>query len=584
MEKQPLNDHNALILWSVDPGLVLTSVSGAANQALFPGLEQMIGKSLAEIAAAGSGMQLPIGAHEQALRGERLVLYLASASGRWEIHLEPQCDRAGRVTGVIGIAQEVFQPLDSASLFFTRQLLESVLANIPQRVYWKDHARVYMGCNQAFAEDAGLESPADVCGKTDFELGWLENSAESDADDLAVMENDSPRLNDEVLAPRADGAQLWVRLNKVPLHDQAGRVTGLLGTYNDITDRKMAEEELQHANEKLILWVEELENRNRVDSLLREMDDLLQVCNYSEEAYAAIHQFCPQLFPGTCGAMFLMDANHRSLEAQVVWGDQIASEHVFTIDECWALRRMHLHSVNTTIPGLRCRHIPADFSGDYMGSPMSAAGEMLGLLHVESSVPGSFSSENHDLLRTVGEHLSLSLSNLRLRETLRSQSTRDALTMLFNRRYMEESLDREISRASRKNISVGLIMLDIDHFKSYNDTYGHDAGDAVLRELGAFLKMHVRAEDIACRYGGEEFILIMPDATLEVTMQRAERVREAVSGMSVVYQRKNLGAVTISVGVAAFPDHARRSDDLLKAADIALYQAKHNGRNRVESA
>ena len=182
---------------------------------------------------------------------------------------------------------------------------------------------------------------------------------------------------------------------------------------------------------------------------------------------------------------------------------------------------------------------------------------------------------------TVAEHIALALANLKLRETLRSQSIRDPLTGLFNRRYMEESLEREMRRASRGRHPVGIIMLDLDHFKKFNDSYGHDAGDALLRIVGNTLQRSIRAEDIACRYGGEEFTLILPEASLIDAAQRAESIRESIRNLNIQHRRQQLGGVTVSAGVAIFPDHGPTGDAVLRAADAALYQAKARGRDRV---
>jgi diguanylate cyclase (GGDEF)-like protein len=173
------------------------------------------------------------------------------------------------------------------------------------------------------------------------------------------------------------------------------------------------------------------------------------------------------------------------------------------------------------------------------------------------------------------------LANLKLRETLRIQSVRDPLTGLFNRRFMQESFDRELRRAARTNRTLGGILLDIDHFKQFNDSFGHEAGDVVLREVGGFLQSHVRGEDIACRVGGEEFMLILPDASLDVTRQRAERVREEIKRVCVQYAGRLLGTVTVSGGVVVFPVHGTTIDALLRSADEALYQAKAQGRDQV---
>ncbi len=180
----------------------------------------------------------------------------------------------------------------------------------------------------------------------------------------------------------------------------------------------------------------------------------------------------------------------------------------------------------------------------------------------------------------VAEHYALSLVNLRLRETLKQDSIRDALTGMYNRRYMEGSLERETRRAERHNVPVGIIMIDVDHFKHFNDTHGHEAGDVALRELGLFLRKNTRGEDIACRYGGEEFLLILPEASLENTRQRAEFLREEAQKLKIMYREKQL-QVSISVGVAALPNHGSDVKEAVKAADAALYRAKTGGRNQV---
>jgi diguanylate cyclase (GGDEF)-like protein len=168
-----------------------------------------------------------------------------------------------------------------------------------------------------------------------------------------------------------------------------------------------------------------------------------------------------------------------------------------------------------------------------------------------------------------------------LREALRTQSIRDVLTGLYNRRYLEETLDREVRRAARAAQSLGLLMIDLDHFKKFNDTYGHDAGDAVLRETGQFLAKGIRAEDFVCRFGGEEFVVILPTASVEVAQARGERLRAKMRELNITHQDKSLGMVTISVGVAAFPQHGTSPKELMAAADAALYEAKRRGRDQV---
>jgi diguanylate cyclase (GGDEF)-like protein len=184
----------------------------------------------------------------------------------------------------------------------------------------------------------------------------------------------------------------------------------------------------------------------------------------------------------------------------------------------------------------------------------------------------------------VAAQLGLALANVQLRETLRTQSIRDPLTGLFNRRYMEETLDREAHRARRASGSTSVLMVDIDGFKEQNDSFGHDAGDAILRELAALLVRNLRKEDVACRYGGEEFVLVLPDAALEHAARRAEQLRLAVKQMRVAHHELSLGPITVSIGVSAFPEHGADAQTLLRAADAALYVSKRQGKDRVTVA
>jgi diguanylate cyclase (GGDEF)-like protein len=178
----------------------------------------------------------------------------------------------------------------------------------------------------------------------------------------------------------------------------------------------------------------------------------------------------------------------------------------------------------------------------------------------------------------------MAIANLNLRETLRHQSIRDSLTGLYNRRYFQESLEREIRRVKRKGGSLAVMMIDLDRFKLFNDNFGHEAGDTLLRAFADLLRRRVRGEDIPCRYGGEEFALILPEATLEATCARARELCQAVKELQPVYQDIHLGSVTASVGVAVYPEHGPSAEDIVRAADNALYHSKACGRDRVSVA
>jgi len=214
-----------------------------------------------------------------------------------------------------------------------------------------------------------------------------------------------------------------------------------------------------------------------------------------------------------------------------------------------------------------------------------AQGEAVGLLSFLQEDLGGRGlgwEEGHQRLAvTVADQLGLAIANLKLRETLRNQSIRDALTGLFNRRYMEETLERELARAERGRRPLTVIMLDLDHFKQFNDTYGHEAGDMLLREAGRIMRTIIRRSDLACRYGGEEFVLILPDAPLEIGLTCLERLRTGVRELAVPIRGQTASAITLSAGIATYPEHGVDSGSLLQASDRALYRAKHEGRDRI---
>jgi diguanylate cyclase (GGDEF)-like protein len=360
---------------------------------------------------------------------------------------------------------------------------------------------------------------------------------------------------------------------------------------NERAKYKKAENELQQSNKKLVASLREQEHYTRDIAILTEMGDFLQACPDLEETYGIITHFGQQLFPTLSGAFLLYNASRDRLATAATWGEPyMESDHqVFSPVQCWALRRGQVHFAGNPPSGLRCYHLKDSPATSYVCTPMMAQGEIIGVLHLQGrmSEPASSTTADEDmaqiasLAKTAGEHIALAIANINLRETLRNQSIRDPLTDLFNRRYLEETLGREVHRAMRSQCPLGLIFMDIDNFKLFNDTLGHDVGDAILRELGAFLKVNIRYSDIACRYGGDEFVIVLPDTPLEVTIQRAEGIRTGVKSMKVDYKRQDLKNITLSLGVVAIPEIEAAAEILLQTADAALRQAKTEGRDRV---
>lgn len=380
-----------------------------------------------------------------------------------------------------------------------------------------------------------------------------------------------------------DGYEVPVLVSATPLV-RDGQYAGTLAVLVNIADRLKIEAALQRANDYLTHSLDELQQRADEIQRLNDLVDRLQTCLNVDEARAAMTEILPELFPAVSGAVYLADVAATRLALATAWGSAPAPTPAFDADECWALRRGRpvFHPSAAAEPS--CQHLAAAGAAA-LCLPMTASGQAVGLLLLQYAEPRPAPAETHlRLAQAVAHSLALALANLQLRETLRQQSIRDVLTGLYNRRYMEESLERELRRALRRGYSVGVIMLDLDHFKQFNDTCGHAAGDALLQTVGEFLRVHIRAGDVACRYGGEEFILLLPEASLEITRQRAEHLREEIHHLQPEYRGQRLGPVTVSAGVAAFPLHGQTVDVVVRAADEALYQAKRQGRDQVALA
>jgi diguanylate cyclase (GGDEF)-like protein len=306
------------------------------------------------------------------------------------------------------------------------------------------------------------------------------------------------------------------------------------------------------------------------------MGDTLQASMSTEEAHPVFSLYLPRILPGTSGALYMHEPARGLFIASAEWGEARPAVGAFKAENCWALRRGRMHVVGPSILALPCDHASTKDGGESLCVPITAIGRTIGLFHVVGTT-----EETRALALSVADRVGLALSNLVLRSDLRQLSIHDPLTGLFNRRYMEEALEIETRRAERKGSGIGVIMIDIDHFKSFNDGFGHAAGDDMLRSLGGMILAHLRAGDIACRYGGEEFVLILPEAGVEVAAARAEDLRLRVKTLEVQSGEQRLGSVSISLGVAVFPRHGKSRDELLAAVDAALYQAKDSGRDRV---
>jgi diguanylate cyclase (GGDEF)-like protein/PAS domain S-box-containing protein len=383
------------------------------------------------------------------------------------------------------------------------------------------------------------------------------------------------------------GQTKWILETVITYPTRGKRAT--LGNFMDITESKRMQEETQRANKTLTSMVKKLEEQRKQSAILTEMRDMLQACSTMGETAPIIMGYIKKLFPNSQGALFLLSNSRSDLESIITWGGfpKDAENHVFTPDACWGLRRGRAHVVEDIEIGPICPHLKHVPTSSYVCLPLMAKGDILGLLHlvvnanINHSDTESDMTDLKEMATVLTEYLSISLANVKLSENLAMQSIQDPQTGLYNRRFMEESLQREILRAARKQTQIGLIMADLDHFKKFNDVYGHAAGDKIISLVGKLMRDSFRGSDIACRYGGEEFLVILPESSLEDTINRADFLREEVKKIELVFQGQVLGAISASMGVASYPIHGTKIDELLRMADVALYKAKQAGRDRV---
>lgn len=342
-----------------------------------------------------------------------------------------------------------------------------------------------------------------------------------------------------------------------------------------------AEAELQSRNLALGQALDAAARHGTHSHALSELGRFLQSSRDMTEAMSLLNHYLPQVFAAPAGALYLTGASRNQLRLACQWGE-VANDSMMEPDDCWGLRRGQPYTPPDDASPTRCAHLHGDSTRGTRCLPITAHGEVIGLISLHGH--GSGGALSDDQLAQTVEQVALSIGNLQLRESLRQQSIRDALTGLSNRRYLEESLERECARAQRKKLAVAVFMMDIDHFKGLNDRYGHEAGDVVLRRIGQLLRDATRESDIAARYGGEEFTLVLPEVEQDHALLRADALRAAVESLELSVRGSPLGTITISIGVALYPQHGSTPEELMRAADLALYAAKRNGRNRVHLA
>jgi len=431
---------------------------------------------------------------------------------------------------------------------------------------------LYVDANKALREIFGLESQIDIRNKPiklffpEMEIKWKS----------AIID-----VNQHKVAKRLEDTLDKGYYELIIYPSSSDQVAILI---SDRTDKRNYEERIENSNHQLSELLNKLEVRNKQITLINAMSEMLLSCQTMEEAFSIVSNFVSQIFAGCSGSLYLNEENNNVMSIAAEWGRD-EHENYVSYENCWALRRGQIYIASKRQGfGMVCNHNKDLVSNNErlwtICCPMNAQGILSGLFSLVCS-ENDESDELTELARTVTEQISMGLANIRLRESLKNLSVRDSLSHLFNRRYMEESLIREISQARRRSNPVSVIMCDIDHFKRINDEYGHDAGDQVIRSFADLIMSSIRRGDIPCRYGGEEFLIILPGATTDIAKSRAEAIRHSFSEIVIHCNGRTLSNITASFGVASYPTHADECDLLIKKSYEGLYHSKQTGRNKV---
>lgn len=435
--------------------------------------------------------------------------------------------------------------------------------------------------NAAFSAQSGYNL-ADISGK---EPGAILQGPDTDPDtarriEAACSQRREVRL--DILNYTRDGTPFWVDLKITPVYDASGRHTHFISTMRDISERKTLEEqneEMRHA--------ESLRQSER--QLLALTSEWLYSAKSFDELLMVVRRAMHTLIPEADGALYIYGQQRSTLDLVASWGTiPEFPEHILP-DDCWALRRGRAYAYGLKPIQFPCDHVHQKDT-PYFCLPIIAHGETIGLMHIvfdgfeEDGLMRHMRAEvlnnRWDISLICAEQISLAVANVRLRHELQEKSVRDALTGLWNRRWFTERAMRDISVAEREGTPLSLIAVDVDHFKQFNDQFGHDAGDIVLREVATLMQSMASETVHPCRLGGEEFTLLCTHTSAEQALALAENLRQQVASMQLFATGVQLPKVTISSGIASFPEDARNLDALMKVSDLALYKAKDDGRDR----
>jgi diguanylate cyclase (GGDEF)-like protein/PAS domain S-box-containing protein len=490
---------------------------------------------------------------------------------------------------ILGVRSRFSQEAIERSLRESEARGRAILNTTVDAIITIDHAGRIESCNRAASQIFGYGTN-ELVSMNVKELMPTGHSERHDAYINDYMQTGRARIigvGRELIAKRRDGSEFPIELTVNEIKLEGRRL--FVGMLRDISERRANEAQRDKLTKELTHRVEELDRLNEENGLLSGLGSYLQACSTKEEAYDVLLAHVRVLFSNESGAFYTL-GEATNATCVLSWGDeQEILLHPVQKQDCWAMRRGVVHKTSDTGATLRCRHYNGMGAGSQFCIPVMTQNGPIGLLtlhmpsdddedELEQRVARSLS-----LMTGIADRLGPALSGIELRARLHEDSIRDPLTKLYNRRFMNESVHREMLRARRADTPLSFIILDLDRFKHINDEYGHDIGDEVLIMVAQSLSQAVREEDFVYRYGGEEFVIVLPGANLDIARERAQEACRTVRALRIDTQKGPLH-VTISAGVATYPEHGQTQENLIVQADKALYLAKQSGRDRIELA
>lgn len=480
---------------------------------------------------------------------------------------------ANQILEAIAKSQE-----DTRELQRSQQMQQLFLDQGPFLAYIKDEQSRMLYYNQEIQSRFSVDSQQ-----------WLEKTDSevlTDAEEARrVMENDQLvlktlhplRLIEEVKIPGNNQPYYWLSF-KFPFSDSATGDRRLGGISIDITESIEAQRSLTHLNRLLEEKTLKLEAKKRELIYLSDMADMLYCCESEDEVYQVVALTCSKLFPSMSGCIYIIANSKNYVQMNSFWGKKRNSKEIFSISDCWALRRGKFNLLSPCNSGLMCSHLIQPVSGAHLCFPLLGQGELVGILHIYALE--EISPEDQQITEIIATTLGFALNNLSIKKRLTHDNLRDGMTQLFNQTYIEAITEQRLAEAERSGEPLSVIFMDIDNFKNYNSRYGHLTANIVIQALANLLLKSIRSFDIPCRWGGEEFVIVMPNMTLETLRKRVEQLRLDVEKMQLKDGDHVLQSITASFGIAV-SEPGITVKDFLNRANQAMLEAKRTGKNRV---